>query len=402
MRAALYNRSVAALSFSEARTCVLERVQPVQTASEAVGLSSASGRILAEPILADRDYPPVPRSVRDGFAVRAADAPRWTIAGEVRAGEAYQGSIRPGEAIEIMTGAPIPEGADAVIMVEHVRRDGLTIDLDRPVAPGDFINPKGSEARAGSIVVERGRRLGFAEIAMAATVGRASVEVYRKPRVAVLATGDEVVEVDETPRDYQVRNSNSFSIAAQVERAGAVAEILPVARDTVESTRALIERGLDADLLLLAGGVSAGKYDVVETVFAELGADFYFDRVRIQPGQPVVFGRVRERFFFGLPGNPGSTMVTFELFARAALERLSGVPHPALPLVWAPLAAPFRHRTGLTRFLPAVLGDDGRLTPLASKGSSDVPALARANAFLVADEDRESWAEGDMIRVLLK
>lgn len=390
------------MGFKEARASVLERVHG-KPAMEEVTLEHADGRVLAEDVAADRDYPPVARSVRDGFAVRAAEGGgERAVIGEVRAGEEFAGMVGAGQAVEIMTGAPMPEGADAVIMVEHVVREGDRIRTDRTIGKSDFVNPRGSEAHRGDVVVARGARLDFARIAMAATVGCSTLRVFRQPRVAILATGDEVVPIEDAPLDHQVRNSNSFSIAAQVRRAGGVPEILPVARDTKEATRELIERGLAADLLLLAGGVSAGKYDVVETVLAELGAEFYFDRVRIQPGQPLVFGRVKDKFFFGLPGNPGSTMVTFELFARAAVERLAGIAEPALPFAFGRLTRRYVHRMGLTRFLPAMLDGDGRLTPIATKGSSDVPALARSNVFLVADEDREIWEAGEWMRVLAK
>jgi molybdopterin molybdotransferase len=221
--------------------------------------------------------------------------------------------------------------------------------------------------------------------------------------VAILATGDEIVEIEETPAEHQIRNSNSYSLAAQVRRAGGIPKILPVARDNDESTRKLIEAGLAADLLLLSGGVSAGKYDIVEIVLAGLGARFFFDRVRIQPGQPLVFGEARGKFFFGLPGNPASTMVTFELFGRAALELLSGRQEAPLLMPTARLTKDFRHKTGLTRFLPArVSGDGSELTPLGWTGSSDVPSLARANCFVVAERDREAWTKGEQIRFLPK
>jgi molybdopterin molybdotransferase len=390
------------MRFAGARACVLEQVHatpPVET----VPIHQASGRILAEDLIADRDYPPLPRSVRDGFAVRSADEPRGLqVIGEVRAGESYAGALAPGQAVEIMTGAPVPSGADAVIMVEHVLRDGDRISADRPVSPGDFINPRGTEARAGSVILPRGVPLGYAAIAAAATIGKSCLTVYRRPRVAVLATGDEVLGIDQSPREFQIRNSNSYSLGAQVQRAGGIPDLLPVAPDEYEAARALIERGLQADLLLLAGGVSAGKYDIVESILAALGAEFYFDRVRIQPGQPLVFGKALGTFFFGLPGNPASTMVTFELFARAAIERLSGVAAPFIPFSYARLQKAFQHKTGLTRFLPALLDETGGLTPLHWSGSSDVPALARANCFLVAEEDRERWEQGDMIRILPK
>ncbi len=227
--------------------------------------------------------------------------------------------------------------------------------------------------------------------------------MFRRPRVAILATGDEIVAAHQAPLPHQVRNSNAHSLAVQVRGAGGVAEILPVAGDSLEALGPLLERGLAADLLLLSGGVSAGKYDLVEPALDGLGAEFYFDRVRIQPGQPLVFGRARGTFFFGLPGNPASTMVTFEVFARAAVEILGGETAPRLDMPFARLTCDFRHKAGLTRFLPAGRGADGaEVTPLGWQGSSDVPAVARANAFLVAEEDREEWRAGDWIRILLK
>lgn len=379
------------------------RAKAAPPACEAVTLLEAAGRVLAEDVAADRDYPPVARSVRDGFAVRSGDGVAGIrVIGEVRAGTAFEGRVGEGEAVEIMTGAPVPEGADAVVMVEYVRREGDRIWTDAVPSKGENINPQGSEARRGDIVIARGRRLDYTSIAMLATVGRPAVSVYRKPAVAIIATGDEIVEIDERPRPFEVRNSNAQSIAVQVARAGGVPEILPVARDRYEHTRELVERGLAADLLLLSGGVSAGKYDIVETVLADLGAEFYFDRVRIQPGQPLVFGRARGTFFFGLPGNPSSTMVTFEVLARAALELLGGETEPLLKVTRARLSAAFRQKPGLTRFLPATLGADGTLAPIRWAGSSDVPSLARANAYLVSDPDREMWEAGDEIGVLLK
>jgi molybdopterin molybdotransferase len=395
-----------ALRFEEARQSVLEQVRAVRPnpAVEAFSLDAAAGRVLAEAVKADRDYPAVARSVRDGFAVRAADLPgQLTVIGEVRAGENFAGEVGQMLAVEIMTGAPLPHGADAVVMIEHVRRDGDRVIVDRGAEPGQFINPQGCEARAGETLLCPGKRLDFSDIAMLATAGVERIGVYAAPRVALLATGDEIVPVGQRPLEYQIRNSNVHSLAAQVRRAGGQPEILPVARDEREHTRELIKRGLETDLLLLSGGVSAGKYDIVEPVLADLGAEFFFDRVLIQPGQPLVFGRARGTFFFGLPGNPASTMVTFEIFARAALELLSGQREPLLHMPFARLTQDFRHRTGLTRFLPASLSVDGaEVTPVPWHGSSDVPALTRANAFLVAEADRAEWPRGDLIRVLPK
>jgi molybdopterin molybdotransferase len=393
-----------ALSFEQARECVLREVRPLAGRTEEIPVLDAAGRVLAEEIAADRDYPPFDRSARDGYAVRAEDLPgELRVTGEVRAGEVFAGAISPGEAVEIMTGAPLPRGADAVVMIEHSQRSGERVITDRSPKPGDNFSARGTEARRGEVVLSAGLRLGFAEVAVLATVGRECVSVYRQPRVAILPTGDEIVEAGERPEMHQIRNSNAWSLAVQVRRAGGLAEILPIARDNEQSTRSLIERGLHSDLLLLSGGVSAGKYDIVERVLADLGARFFFDRVLIQPGQPLVFGAVGDKLFFGLPGNPASTMVTFEVFARAAVERLGGCAETPLPLLRARLTREFRHKTGLTRFLPARLSPDGStVTPEQWHGSADVPALARANAFLVADADRESWPAGDDIRVIPK
>jgi molybdopterin molybdotransferase len=367
-----------------------------------VGLVDAAGRVLMEEVRADRNLPPVARSVRDGFAVRSTDLPgSLVVIGEARAGSSFSGLLQPGQAVEIMTGAPVPSGADQIVMVEHTTRDGNTVATERPPKPGEFINPAGAECKAGDIIVPTGTRMDFVHVAALAMVGANQARVYRRPKVAILSTGDEVVPVEQQPTDSQVRNSNAWSLAAQVKRAGGDPVLLPSVADDESATRLAIEEGLKRDLLLLSGGVSAGKYDYVEPALAALGAEFYFDRVLIQPGQPLVFGRVRDKFFFGLPGNPTSTMATFEMFARAAVELLSGANDAPLLLLSARLARDFRHKTGLTRFLPARLHDDGvtvELLPWA--GSSDIAAMARSNAYLVARADRESYAAGDWIQVI--
>lgn len=394
------------MTFLEARETVLRLVRASRKLPprESACLASAAGRVLAEDIFADRDSPATARSVRDGYAVRAHELPgRLKVTGEVRAGQHFEGEVGSGQAVEIMTGAPIPKGADAVVMVEHTRREGGDMVTDRSATPGEFINPRGCEAKAGETVLQSGKRLDYTDIAMLAAFGHGQVSVFRQPEVAIIATGDEIVEIDEKPSDFQIRNSNAYSLAAQVVRAGGVPRILPVARDTVEHTQEVVGQGIQTDLLLLSGGVSAGKYDIVEEVLAGFGGEFFFDRVLIQPGQPLVFGRAGATFFFGLPGNPSSTMVTFEVFARAALELLSGLEEPSLYMPFARLTRDFRHRPGLTRFLPARLTADGaEVAPVEWHGSGDVPALTRANAFLVADPDRAEYPAGELIRVLSK
>jgi len=395
-----------ALTFEQARACVLREVSAGRGSlpTEQVPSLEAAGRVLAEEITADRDYPPFPRSARDGFAVRAADVPgELQVIGEVRAGDCFRGFVSTGGAVEIMTGAPLPEGADAVVMVEHTERSGDRVKITRSPKSGENLNARGIEAKQGSVVLSAGRRLGFAEIALLAMVGRECATVYKRPRVAILPTGDEIVEAGQQPEFFQIRNSNAWSMSVQVARAGGDQRILPIARDNYESTRGLIEQGLEHDLLLLSGGVSACKYDIVERVLADLGAKFFFDRVLVQPGQPLVFGTARGKFFFGLPGNPASTMVTFEVFARAAVELLGGSHEASLRLLQAQLSKELRQKPGLTRFLPAQVSADGStVTPEPCQGSGDVNSLARANAFLVTEPERDSWAAGDMIRVLIK
>jgi molybdopterin molybdotransferase len=396
------------LEFEEARQIVIDVTralsEPVET--ETVTLLETHGRTLAEALLSDRDYPALRRSLRDGFAIKSREVPgTLRIRGEVRAGEGEKAPLQSGEALEIMTGAPVPDEADAVVMVEHVVRseDGSTVRIDRTAEPGQFVNERGSEAKQHAVLIEARTRLDTSHIAIFAMTGRSAVPVFPRPTVAILATGDEIVDVESAPAPHQIRNSNSFMLASCVKTAGGVPVILPVARDTPEALRALVQEGLTHDMLLISGGVSAGRYDLVKPTLKELGAEFHFERVRIQPGGPVTFGIVRSKPVFGLPGNPGSSLVTFQLFAQAALEILGGVKQPALSLLRAAFEAPFRHKRGLTRFLPAWLSSDGdRLRHIPWQGSSDIPALSKANAFLVAEHDRETWNVGDSIRVMSK
>jgi molybdopterin molybdotransferase len=401
-----YNGFVATVTFYEAREMVRSAVREAFSAPpiERVPLEDAAGRVLAEVLRADRDTPPVSRSMRDGFAVRSVDLPgSLEIVGQIRAGERGAAFVGPGQAVEIMTGAPIPDGADAIVMAEHTRREGNRVWIERSVEPHQFITPRGCEATAGEAILHPGQRLDYSGVAALAAFGCSSVPVYRRPVAAIVATGDEIVGVSDTPAEHQVRNSNAYALAAQVSRAGGIPKILAVARDTLEHTREQIRQGLDADLLLLSGGVSAGKYDLVEEVLAEFGARFFFDRVLIQPGQPAVFGAAGGKFFFGLPGNPVSTMVTFEIFARAALELLAGEVDPPPRMPFAKLTCEFHHQTGLTRFLPARLSADGaEVTPVQWHGSGDIPALTRANAYLIADAGRAEYSRGEWIQVLLK
>lgn len=384
-----------------------QRVKPPQ--SEAVAIAEAAGRVLAEAVVADRDFPPFPRATRDGYAVRAADLKAvpalLRVTGQVKAGAIWDDKIEPGEALEIMTGAAVPLGADAVVMVEYTKPKDRQVEIQRAVALGDNIVPQGSEARASQEMLPAGTRLGFAQIAVAAAAGRAALAVYRKPRVAILATGDELVDVTANPGLHQIRNSNTYSLAAQVLLAGGEPVRLPVAPDEKLALTKLIRQGLSTDLLLLSGGVSMGQFDLVEEVLANLDAIFFFTGAEIQPGRPVVFGQAKSAPFFGLPGNPVSTMVTFDLFVRPMLDALSGALPVRLPGAKARLAKEIKTKTGLTRFLPAILRGslhDPEVEVIQWQGSGDVLASARANCYAVVPPDRDHMAAGEMISVLLR
>ncbi|HZL29154.1 MAG TPA: gephyrin-like molybdotransferase Glp [Acidobacteriaceae bacterium] len=403
------------LSFERALEVVLEHARGAETERpvEAVGLLDAVGRVLAERVLADRDQPPFDRSTRDGFAVRAADAgERLRVVGAVRAGEAWSGkAVGKGEAVEIMTGAPLPEGADAVAMVEHVAVEAGWVRLvsGRSVSAGENVVPRGAEARAGVGVLRVGTVIGAAEIAVAASCGCATLPVFVRPTVAIVATGDELVELDVAPDATQIRNSNSYALAAMVRAEGGEAVRFAVARDTREDVRARIAEGRKADLLVLSGGVSMGKYDLVEEVLAELGAEFFFTGALIQPGKPVVFGRLPREggwtYFFGLPGNPVSTQVTFALFVAPMLRALAGREEIAPRFVEARLADDVKGGARVTRFLPAELAGDWEAVTarvVGWQGSGDVAANARGNCYVVLPAGVEGFKAGETVRVLLR
>jgi len=397
------------LKFEQARASVIERVRLSRKlgAPETVSLLASAGRVLAEPVNADRDFPPFHRATRDGYAVRSADVKqtpaRLRLKGQVRAGSFFSETVGAQECVEIMTGAPVPEGADAVVMVEHTVLRGEWVQVNRSVAPAENVVVRGSEARQGDCLIPAGRRIRYGEVAMMAAVGKQAALVYRQPRVAILPTGDEVVEVGATPGPYQIRNSNSLSLQVQVASAYCVPLPLGIAPDREDRLREMITEGLRADLLVLSGGVSVGKYDLVEKVLGELGAEFFFDGVAIQPGRPLVFGRAKETLFFGLPGNPLSTMVTFELFVRPALALLSGEDGSPLIFLRARLARDVRRRPGLAAFLPAVLesnGHDTLVSPVEWKGSGDVAGLNRANCYLAIPAHAEELRAGEWVSVL--
>jgi len=411
-------QSSAVLSFEDARHAVEEQASSLSAREvESTDLLSAAGRVLADPVLADRNLPPFPRSTRDGYAVRSEDVARTPatleVIGEIKAGEnpdKIPARIGSGQSASIMTGAPVPDGANAVVMVEYTSQNGSRVEISRTVTPGENIVPRGAEARNGAVLVEKGERLNDAAIALAASAGRATLPVYKRPRVAVLTTGDEIVPIDSTPGPTQIRNSNSYSLAVQIRHAGGEPVLLGIAPDEPTQLRSMIQQGLKADLLLMTGGVSMGRYDLVEQVLAELKAEFIFTGAKIQPGRPVVFGRCAasskpRTYFFGLPGNPVSTMVTFELFARPMLEALAGMSPRKLRFVYAKLKSEIKVKPGLKRFLPAILSgefENSQVELVPWQGSGDIAATARANCYIVIPPDREVFATGEFVPILMR
>jgi molybdopterin molybdotransferase len=391
----------------------------LRPSAERLELGAAAGRMLARAICTDRDQPPFARSTRDGFACRAAEASThefMVVAGATRAGEAPAGPLPSGAAWEIMTGAPVPAGADAVVMIEHVEaNDGRVRLLPlRKVMVGENIVPQGAEARAGDELLPAGTAIAFAQIALAAACGCASLDVYVRPRVAILATGDELVPVDAEPAPGQIRNSNAPMLAAMISAAGGEPWVLPAAADDARVLDKSLAAAAAADLLLISGGVSAGKFDLVEPALARAGAQFHFTGVRIQPGKPLVFGELpgsnkRTIPFFGLPGNPVSSAVTFLLFAAPVLGALAGCRQSGPRFALARLAAATdKHgKPGLTRFLPACCSFNppgGQLPEVALvpwQGSGDLAALARSNCFLVVPEEAHRLEAGAFVRILL-
>ena len=402
------------LSYADASRVVLDhaaRIRPPQT--ESVPLLASLDRTLAQAVIADRDQPPFTRSTRDGFACRSSDLAALqplTIIGRLRAGEAPEAvlpaaPLQPGQAVEIMTGAPVPQGADCVLMIEHASVIGQRVTPARTLQPGENIVPAGAESRSGATLIPPGTRIGPQHIALAAACGYESLSVYAKPRVAILATGDELVPIGHQPLPHQIRNSNSYSLAAQVARQSAVPVIQPAVHDSLEETEAAIRSALQCDFLLLSGGVSMGQYDFVEQALDNLNAEFFFTGARIQPGKPIVFGCLPEHnlYFFGLPGNPVSTLVTFALFAAPLLAALSGCRHLGPEFAQARLTESVAAKPNLTRFLPAHIESTAAgaaIHPIPWQGSGDQSAAAKTNCFLVAPEGEHPLNPGETVSFL--
>jgi molybdenum cofactor synthesis domain-containing protein len=376
----------------QAQKIILDTVHLLPT--EIIPLSSAAGRVLRQAVLADMDMPPFDRARMDGYALRAADTAslpaRLRVIGEVAAGSWFEGIVSEGQAVRIMTGAPVPRGADAVQKVEVTETDHQTVMIKEAVKPGQFITPRASEAAGGQVLIQPGKRITPADLAVMATFGCAEVTVSRPPLVNVLPTGSELVEVNQVPSTAQIRNSNSYAIRGYLHQLGAHSQDRGIIPDDEELTFRRIGAALEqCDALILSGGVSMGDYDLVKHALGRLGAKIFFDRVCLHPGKPTVFASFEDKAIFALPGNPVSVAVTFLTFAFPGLNAMMGAQEKFLPAVMATLESDAKHAPDRRSYLPGELRiRDGRacVTPLKWGGSSDLVAFMRANALIMVPE----------------
>jgi molybdenum cofactor synthesis domain-containing protein len=399
------------IMISVAEAIRIVEAQTANLSSESVAIADACHRFLTEDVIADSDLPPFDRSQMDGYAVRAADtenAPvHLRIVGESAAGDGWHQEMKAGEAVRIMTGAPVPAGADSVQQVELTRDlSSELVEIQRAVQLGRSIVTRGSEVKQGATVLKAGEQINPAILATLASFGYANVKVGRRPRVAVLATGSELVAVDKQPGRDQIRDSNNYSIASYAELAGAQVERLPLAGDDVS----LLKRQVSAvaersDVVVTSGGVSMGVYDFTKAALQDLKCEIFFERVALRPGKPTVFARLPNgTLVFGLPGNPVSVSVTFNLFARTAILRLQGARQPRLIEQYAILAQDVKGAEGRESYLPASLRTDtaGQLIvePLKWGGSSDFVAFTQATALLLVAAGVQKQAAGSVVKVV--
>jgi molybdopterin molybdotransferase len=393
----------------EAKRIVLEQAATLGT--EQVALRDGIGRVLAHDLLADTALPPFDNSAMDGYAIRSADVVGATAArpvtlrlvGEVAAGQVFDQPVRRGEAVQIMTGAPLPQGADGVVMLEAARLRGGLVEVFNDVPPGMHVRRAGEDIRAGQLALSAGTRIRLAHLGLLAGLGCARVGVYRLPRVAVLATGSELVEVDEPLAPGKIRNANSLMLGAFLRRLG----IEPLDLGVVVDERALIRQQLEeaaqSDVLLISGGVSVGEHDLVKRVLRDLGMETLFWRVNMKPGKPLLFGRLRKSVVFGLPGNPISCVVCFLEFIAPFLRRMMGASGSDDGRIAAELTRPLRKKEPRAELFTAWLeADQGRLSvrPTPQQGSGMLNSLATANALIVLPEEVTQREAGDLVDVL--
>ena len=376
--------------------------------AEPIPLQESISRILREDIFSDADSPPFDKAIRDGFAVRFEDVAQVPsllgVVGESRAGLGAAVKVEPGVCCEIMTGAPLPAGANAVVMVEHTERPSTeSVRILKSVRENEGLLRQGAEARKGDRILKARRPIGLADVGLLASSGKSIVLVSKKPRVAIIATGDELVEVRENPRAGQIRNSNSYTLYAQSAEAGAAPTLLGIARDNLDDLRSKIRQGFEYDILIVSGGVSMGKYDLVENVFAEFGVEVLFDKIAMKPGKPTVFGHRGQTYVFGLPGNPVSTIVSFHMFVRPLILHLLKAEDTKPKILEARLDAPAKCDPERAALVPAMVRFEAgqyRISTAPWKGSSDLVGLARANALIMIPRRAGTMEPGETAQFL--
>ncbi|MGB0855358.1 MAG: gephyrin-like molybdotransferase Glp [Pikeienuella sp.] len=392
------------LSTEEALARALALLSP--TAVEDVPLAEAAGRVLAAPVIATRDQPPFAASAMDGYAVRATDASdgaKLAVVGEVQAGAAFSGPLEAGTAVRIFTGAPVPAGADAILIQENAARDGDSINVTEAPQAGRYIRPAGLDFKAGSEITAP-RRLSPSDIALAAAMNAPRLSAHQKPIVHLIATGDELVMPGENPGQNQIITSNNFGVAALLATRGAAPVIQPIASDDKDALITALDRAKGADLIVTLGGASVGDYDLVQQVFGDEGMDLSFYKVAMRPGKPLMAGRVRGIPMIGLPGNPVSSMVLAHLLLLPAMDVLQGLPGEPLPRRTAKLAANIGANGPREHFMRAraVETADGLLvTPFDNQDSSVLSLMAQANALAIHPPYAGPMAAGDTIEVIL-
>lgn len=398
------------ISVEEAQKIILAEIRRI--GAERVLLSNALGRVLSEDLLSALDHPPWDTSAMDGYAVRwndTAGASKTTprtlkIIEEIPAGALPQKQVHPGEASKIMTGAPVPEGAEAIVKVEETKRHGDQVYIFEPADNGDFIRKKGEAIRTGDLILKNGIRIRPADIAMMASIGRSVVPVYQQPRVAILSTGDELADLDEPRGPNKILNSNGYGVAAQVIEAGGIPINLGIAKDTRDELAKKLRGGLHADFIIASGGVSMGDYDFVQEVLVELGAEMKFWKVAMKPGQPLAFGVIAGKPAFGLPGNPVSAMVSFEQFVRPALLKAAGRSEFFRPTLQATLEEEVKKHRGKRHFLRAVVSVQNGEYHVRTTGDQDshiLMSLVKANALMILLEEGDCVKAGEKVRVQL-
>ena len=394
----------AMLTVEEAQQRVLDEVRVLD--DEQVALIDARNRVLREDVAAPHDLPQGDNSAMDGYALRAEDAPgELRVIEDVAAGHNPKLRIERGTASRIMTGALIPDGADAVAQIEITDGGREVVRINESVERGANIRKRGDDMREGEIILRNGTPIHAAEIGVLASVGRTHVRVGRQPTIAILATGDEIVEIDRTPAFGQVANSNSYALAALAQEAGAKAKICGIVRDDLDATIAAIDSSLDCDFIVSSGGVSVGAYDFVKDALDALGAETKFWKVSMKPGKPVVLARVRERLYFGLPGNPVSSMVAFILFVAPSIRKATGqTSNVFAPTISMAVTAPLRSKGDRRAYLRVrVIARDGVLVaePMRAQGSHISTSMLGANGFAIVETGTTRFNENDLVPVLL-